>query len=71
MKEEVIPLIDEVAKQARVERIDLYSALSHKAELFPDKVHPNAAGANIMAGTIGRVLRELEENPSVGKNNEN
>jgi lysophospholipase L1-like esterase/pimeloyl-ACP methyl ester carboxylesterase len=56
MKEEVIPLIDEVAKRAQVERIDLYSALSHKAELFQDKVHPNAEGARIMAETISSII---------------
>ena len=56
MKEEVIPLIDEVAKQADVKIIDLYSALSDKKEMFPDTVHPNAAGAKVMAETIAEVL---------------
>jgi acyl-CoA thioesterase I len=52
MKEEVIPLIDDVAKASKVDIIDLYKALSGKKELFPDSVHPNAAGAKIMAETI-------------------
>ena len=52
MKEEVMPLIDDVAKASKVDIIDLYKALSGKKELFPDSVHPNAAGAKIMAETI-------------------
>lgn len=56
MKEEVIPLIDEVAKQAGVKIINLYSALSDKKDMFPDTVHPNAAGAKVMAETIAEVL---------------
>lgn len=52
IREEVMPLIEATAEQAAVEIIDLYAALSHHAELFPDKVHPNAEGARIMAETI-------------------
>jgi lysophospholipase L1-like esterase len=52
MKEEVVPLIDEVAKQTNVEIIDLYAALSNRKSLFPDTVHPNADGAKVMAETI-------------------
>lgn len=57
MKEEVMPLIDEVAKKAKVKIIDLYSALSDKKKLFPDAVHPNAAGATLMAKAIAAKLR--------------
>ena len=56
IKEEVIPLIDEVAKQADVEIIDLYAALSDSKEMFPDTVHPDAAGAKVMAETIAQAL---------------
>jgi len=56
IKEEVIPLIDEVARKADVKIIDLYSALSDKKEMFPDTVHPTAAGAKIMAETIAEAI---------------
>jgi len=58
MKEEVMPLIDQVAKEAKVKIIDLYTALSDKKEMFPDTVHPNPAGAKVMAETIAKVLSD-------------
>ena len=56
IKGEVIPLLDQVAKETGAEVIDLYAALSDKKELFPDKVHPNADGATVMAKTIHKAL---------------
>ena len=56
MKEEVMPLIDKVAKEAGVRIIDLYAALSNRKEMFPDRVHPNAAGAKVMVKTISEAL---------------
>ena len=58
IKEAVIPLIDAIAEQADVKIIDLYAALSDKAEMFPDTVHPNAAGARVMAETIAVAVAE-------------
>lgn len=60
MKEEVIPMINEVSKQTGAEIIDLYSALSDKKEMFPDTVHPNAAGAKVMAEKISAALTRPE-----------
>ena len=56
VKGEVIPLIKQVAKETGVPTIDLYSALSNHAEMFPDKIHPNAAGAAFMTKTIPAAL---------------
>jgi acyl-CoA thioesterase I len=56
VKEEVIPRAREVAKEANADVIDLYAALEGKAELVPDKVHPNAKGAAVMAGTVYQAL---------------
>ncbi|MGJ8639881.1 MAG: GDSL-type esterase/lipase family protein [Opitutaceae bacterium] len=57
IRAEVLPQIVAVAEAAKVEIIDLYTALSDHAELFPDKVHPNAEGARLMAETIAPIIR--------------
>ena len=58
VKEGVIPVIRKVAKDEGLTVIDLYQALSGKPALFPDKIHPNAAGAKLMAETIHTVLKK-------------
>ena len=50
--EEVIPKVQVLAKRKGLPLIDLYAALSGKPEMFPDKIHPNAAGARVMAGSV-------------------
>ena len=54
----VIPIIRKVAKDTNLPFVDLYQALSSKPEMFPDKIHPNAAGAKVMAETIHYVLKK-------------
>ena len=54
----MIPVIRKVAKDEGLTVIDLYQALSGKPALFPDKIHPNAAGAKLMARTIHTVLKK-------------
>lgn len=53
---EIIPIIRRVAREKGVPVIDLHQALSGKPELFPDKIHPNAAGAAIIAATVKTAL---------------
>lgn len=53
---EVIPKITEVAAANSVKIINVYSALSDKKGLFPDTVHPNAQGANILAQTVYKMI---------------
>jgi acyl-CoA thioesterase-1 len=55
IKDEIIPLIDQIAELRDVEVIDLYTALSDAADLFPDGIHPNAEGAKLMAEAIAPV----------------
>lgn len=52
LREDILPMIAQVGKDMQVPIIDLYQPLDGKPELFPDKVHPNAAGAAIMAEII-------------------
>lgn len=56
IRTEVKPLLDAVAKESNVKIIDLYTALSDKPKLFPDKIHPNAAGAKIIAETVHKAI---------------
>ncbi len=53
---QVIPHIKQVADEKNVPVIDLYVALSEKADFFPDKIHPNTAGARVIAQTIYAAL---------------
>lgn len=58
VKGEVIPLVKKVARKTRAEMIDLYAPLEGKPELLPDKIHPNADGAEVMAKTIQAAIRK-------------
>lgn len=53
---EVIPLVHEVAKRTHARIINLYKPFEGKGDLFPDTVHPNAAGAKKMAAIIYHAL---------------
>lgn len=52
IKDEIRPMIDEIAKQTGVKIIDLYTPCLDKRALFPDGIHPNAEGAKVLAETV-------------------
>lgn len=54
--DEMIPLIRQVAADTGASIIDLNTALAGKKNLFPDTVHPNPAGAKLMAETVYHAL---------------
>jgi len=54
---EVIPAIRKVAADKKLTVIDLHTALADKKEMFPDNVHPDAAGAKLMAETIHAAIK--------------
>ena len=56
IKNEIIPIIKQVAKQKGVTTVDLYTSLSGRPDLFPDLIHPNAAGAAMIANTLHGAL---------------
>jgi acyl-CoA thioesterase-1 len=62
VKEEIIPIIQQVAKAKKATLIDLYTALSGKPEMFPDKIHPNVAGAALIAKTVHAALTAKKGN---------
>lgn len=49
---ELIPLIDTIASENNVSIIDNYSILVNREELFPDNIHPNAEGAQMIAEQV-------------------
>jgi lysophospholipase L1-like esterase len=55
-KDQIEPQIKELAKQNKCRLIDVYSLFADKSALFPDGVHPNAAGAEVLAGAVEREL---------------
>jgi acyl-CoA thioesterase I len=54
---EIIPLVAELAARKGLTVIDLYSPLSGKSELFPDGIHPNEEGAELIAKAVAGSIR--------------
>ncbi len=52
----VIPALEKLAGEENLPVIDLYAALSGKASLFPDQIHPNTEGAGLVAKAIYKQL---------------
>lgn len=52
-----IPLIRQVAKEKGLEVIDLHESLKPYGALFPDHVHPNEAGAVVIADEIYKAIK--------------
>lgn len=54
---EIIPMVRQVAKDTHANVIDLYTALAGKKNFFQsDTVHPNPAGARLMADAVYQAL---------------
>lgn len=49
LKERLIPMVQQVAYEERLELLDLYSLFADKEALLADKIHPNAAGDGFIA----------------------
>jgi sialate O-acetylesterase len=56
MTKAVAPLVRQVALDTGTTVIDLHAPLANHPELVPDTVHPNAAGAQIMAAAVYAAL---------------
>ena len=54
--QEEIKIIDRIAADQQLGLIDMHAALADKPDLLPDHVHPNAAGAGVMAATVYQAL---------------
>ena len=51
-----MPLIEQVAKEENTGLINLHAALALSVALIPDHVHPNTAGAALMAKAVYKAL---------------
>ncbi|MFR9619660.1 MAG: GDSL-type esterase/lipase family protein [Rikenellaceae bacterium] len=59
IRDEITPIVKSVAKKSRAAAlIDLNEIFAEDAKLFPDNVHPNAAGAKKMATVIYNFIAE-------------
>jgi acyl-CoA thioesterase-1 len=54
---EIVPLIRRAGTDAGAPLIEVFQALGGKANLFPDTVHPNAEGAQLIAQTVAAGLQ--------------
>ena len=54
IKNEQIPIIEQLIVDHGLKRVDFYTPLVGRGDLFPDDIHPNAAGAEVLA----RILYE-------------
>ncbi len=57
LEQQVMPRVDAIAKQHGFVVIDLYAALTGHGDLVPDKIHPNAAGATLIARAVYQALK--------------
>jgi lysophospholipase L1-like esterase/pimeloyl-ACP methyl ester carboxylesterase len=53
---EALPLIQAVAKDTQASVIDVHAAFLNRDDLLPDRVHPNTAGATLLAKTVYTAL---------------
>jgi lysophospholipase L1-like esterase len=49
---EELPIVDQVASDEKVGTIDIFGATKDHPEIFPDRVHPNDAGAAMLARAV-------------------
>jgi acyl-CoA thioesterase I len=61
VRDEVLPMVQLVGKNANVDVIDLFYDFLDKESMVPDKIHPDAQGAKIMAEKIYPMLKTYRE----------
>ena len=60
ISKEVIPMIKKLAKKNGLSVIDLHTAMDGMPELFPDRIHPNEKGAQVMAKAVYQSISTLK-----------
>ncbi len=57
----IIPAIQQVAYEEKLELVNLYSLFSDKPERYTDKIHPDAAGATMIAKNLARIINQQRD----------
>ena len=60
ISKEIIPMIKKLAKKNALSVIDLHTAMDGMPELFPDRIHPNEKGAQVMAKAVYQSISALK-----------
>ena len=60
ISKEIIPMIKKLAKKNDLSVIDLHTAMDGMPELFPDRIHPNEKGAQVMAIAVYQSISALK-----------
>ena len=60
ISKEIIPMIKKLAKKNDLSVIDLHTAMGGMPELFPDRIHPNEKGAQVMAKAVYQSISALK-----------
>lgn len=60
ISKEIIPMIKKLAKKNDLSVIDLHTAMDGMSELFPDRIHPNEKGAQVMAKAVYQSISALK-----------
>lgn len=55
---EIIPIVDEIAVEKRLPVVDAYNALLNYGVDFPDGIHPDAHGCNLLSKAVAAVVKE-------------
>lgn len=58
---QIRPIIQQIAYEERLELIDLYPHFVERPDLMPDKIHPSAEGASIIARRLHEAVVSVEE----------
>ena len=56
VNEKIIPTLRKISNQTKCKIIDLNTPFNNKHSLIPDKVHPNAKGATIIAKEVAKSI---------------
>ena len=56
IRNEIMPLVSEIAKETNVELIDFYKPMAGRDSLFIDGVHPTAEGTTVLADEVYKVI---------------